>query len=287
VSEPCQSKTFLGDKIDLKVGSSRKAETGADTREGDIEDDDDDDVLLVNLGKRNLPAAPSSHSKKAKSESTNIDLECLARILLYMSERWGHVYREPSNVDYAWRWELFHGQIGTSNWNTSAKNPRSSLSLENIRFALDENVISLLRHGEAKTPAQMEAVTLLSVVLDPSSSGIIDEILALRQSSVVRTDTFGIPRLSGSWHKYVDLLVLEEMAISWSFEMDPVGKYGVHDSVRNLATKWIRHEEGWALTSDPEDIIYDLEEFTLWREAFGTKHEEQVEQLQGVGKYGI
>eukprot|EP00977_Amphora_coffeiformis_P021943 scaffold10087_cov166-Amphora_coffeaeformis.AAC.4 len=282
ISEQCQNK-------DPKVGSSKESETGVDTRADDAVDDNDDDdnVPLVNLGKRNLPDTQPSHSKKVKLESINVDLECLAQILLYVSERWGHAYREPSNVDYAWRWELFHGQIGTSNWNTSAQNPRGSLSLENIRFALDKKVISLLQHDDAKTPAQMEAVTLLSVMLDPSVSGIVDEILALRHSSVVRTDSSGIPRLSGSWYKHVDLLVLEEMAACWSFEMDPVGKYGVHDSIRNLATKWIRHEEGWALTSDPEDIIYDSDEFALWREAFETKHEEQVEQLQGVGKYGV
>ena len=230
----------------------------------------------------------SSAEKKAKLEITSVDMESLARLVQFIGNRWGHLYREPNDVDYAWRWELFHGQTGKSHWDTTAKNPRRGLSLENTRFLLDETVYASLRFaGEPTTPQQMEAVSLLAFLTDPSRTGVVDELLALYQSGVVRIDCHGVPRLSSTWHKNVDVLLLEEMMSSWNVDTDPLGKYGVHETLRSLSTKWIRHDEGWALTSAPDDIIYEPEEFAVWRGAFETKHEQKTDDMHGVGRFGI
>ena len=247
----------------------------------DEDDDELDNVALFELGE----AAPP---KRRNVSTITVDVECVARILHFASKRWGHMYREPNDVDYAWRWELFHGQNGTSEWDTSAKNPRRALSMENARFVLDEKVFENLRvDGEPQTQEQTEATVLVSVLLDQARSGLVDELLALQRSGVVRIDSYGVFRLSSTWFTNVDVLLLEEMIACWSKEMDPRGKYGVHETLRTLSTKWIRYEEGWALTSSPNDIIYEPDEFAVWRAAFETKHEEKVDDLHGVGRFGL
>jgi hypothetical protein len=67
----------------------------------DSEDDDDDDVPLTFLGKRCANEATSPHNKKKKSEP-RIPLDYLISLVRYVCSRWGHVYREPSELDYAW-----------------------------------------------------------------------------------------------------------------------------------------------------------------------------------------
>ena len=254
----------------------------------DEEDDEDDDVPLEELAKRSLSRGDTVLSKKFKSDTLHVDYECLARVLRYISKRWGHCYLESPDVDYAWRWELFHGQMGTSNWETNAKNPRKGLSLENIRFLVDDKTINSLRFdGEPDSLDQAEAMKILCFVTDPSRTGIVDEILALQQSGVVRIDCFGVPRLSSTWFQNVDVLVLEEMMVCWSVEVDPLGRYGMNSIIRKLSTKWIRHDEGWALTSAPDDIIFESAEFATWREAFETKHEEKADDVHGIGRFGI
>ena len=104
---------------------------------------------------------------------------------------------------------------------------------------------------------------------------------------MIRIDSFGVPRLSSSWFKNVDVLVLEEMMACWSLEADPQGRYAIHDTIRCVGNKWIRHDEGWALTSAPDDIIYDSDEFAAWRSAFETRHEEKEDDKNGVGRFGI
>jgi hypothetical protein len=283
-----ESTTSSIQQLPNKLANSCAGDPAFNKRVDENDDDDDDDVPLEALAKRSLLRNDTEPSKKAKSESIFLDYECLAKILWYMSHRWGHVYREPSDVDCAWRWELFHGQMGTSNWETTAKNPRKQLSLENIRFILDDSTISNLQFdNEPTSPEQMEAMTILSFLTDPCRTGIVDELLSLQHSGVVRIDKFGVPRLSSTWFKNVDVLVLEEMMACWSVEADPLGRYGMHSTIRTLSTKWIPHDEGWALTSEPDDVVYEAAEFAAWREAFETKHEEKTDNVHGIGRFGI
>ncbi len=67
----------------------------------DSDDDDDDDVPLTSLGKRSANEATPSHKKKTKAEP-QIPLDYLISLIRYVCSRWGHVYREPSELDYAW-----------------------------------------------------------------------------------------------------------------------------------------------------------------------------------------
>jgi hypothetical protein len=72
-------------------------------------DDEDDDVPLAALGKRmpdpddSLPN-DSLHSEKRRRGNPSIVLNALylARMIQFLSHKWGHVYREPSNEEYLW-----------------------------------------------------------------------------------------------------------------------------------------------------------------------------------------
>ena len=85
----------------------------------------------------------------AMKERPSLNLSFLARILRHCSQTWGHLYKEPTDAEYAWRWEVYHGQTSSAadaHRDSKRRNPRlvDSLSLENIRFALNDDVISRL-----------------------------------------------------------------------------------------------------------------------------------------------
>jgi hypothetical protein len=73
--------------------------------DNDEEDDeeDDEDVPLVALGKRKISGNVLQDGKKQKNKGGNkISFKYLIRMLQYISNTWGHVYREPSHEEYAW-----------------------------------------------------------------------------------------------------------------------------------------------------------------------------------------
>ena len=69
----------------------------------DSDDDDDDDIPLTSLGKRDSGKQVSSaaHKKKARIEPI-VERAYIAKLLRFISDRWGHVFQEPSDEDYAW-----------------------------------------------------------------------------------------------------------------------------------------------------------------------------------------
>jgi len=69
----------------------------------DEDSDDDDDIPLIALGKRESPTKPSaSIIKKRRRVEMDIPKDYIANLLVYISGRWGHVYREPSELEHAW-----------------------------------------------------------------------------------------------------------------------------------------------------------------------------------------
>ena len=97
-----------------------------------------------------------------------------------------------------------------------------------------------------------------------------------------------IPVLAKSWYENVDLLILEDMKDNWGVKADPGGRFGVRDSIRRrLHSKWVRTYDGWALSRNRKEIIYDFGEFDEWRETFETKHQVEGEETEGIGQFGI
>jgi hypothetical protein len=188
------------------------------------------------------------------------------------------------------RWELFHGQVSEneSPWNTFA-NPRSprSLSLENVRFVITDQVVSeLQRYEETPTQQHAQPLNVLAHVLSPTRTGVMDELDALIKTKVVVVDDRGIPTLSRDWWTRVDILVLDDMEAKWGIDIDTKGKCGVFEPIcKTLYRKWTSCDTGWALNTDIEDIVYEYQEFDEWRMAFTDKQRSRFDHADGIGKF--
>ena len=66
----------------------------------DDDDDDDEDIPLAALGKRT--AETDSSTKKKVKEIATFHPKFLTDMLRLISHRWGHLYREPDDAEYAW-----------------------------------------------------------------------------------------------------------------------------------------------------------------------------------------
>ena len=69
--------------------------------------DDEDDVPLAALSKRHLNHSPRQTKKLRMEKNTSnssvaIHPMFLAKLVQFLSYRWGHVFQEPSNDEYAW-----------------------------------------------------------------------------------------------------------------------------------------------------------------------------------------
>jgi hypothetical protein len=212
----------------------------------------------------------------------------------YISQRWGHVMKEPSAMDYAWRWELYHGQTTGAEGNKFWNNPRGpgSLSLENTHFLLDDKAVADFVVEPRPTGASEErdnALKAIAYVLQTDAAGVVDEALALVRMGVLEISDGGILLLASEWYANVDILLLSNMAENWGMSVDPEGRYGVSDEIRKVLFKeWIQNEEGsWAYSSDPNDTVYVSTDFAMWREAYEHKHENRSAGNEGIGRFGI
>ena len=75
------------------------------------DDDEDDDVPLASLGTKRTSAGdgadgesadPPAANKKQRGNNTMVRPQYLARLIQFVSAKWGHVFREPSDDEYTW-----------------------------------------------------------------------------------------------------------------------------------------------------------------------------------------
>jgi hypothetical protein len=144
---------------------------------------------------------------------------------------------------------------------------------------------------DIRTSPTVRHDSLLKVVAtlaSPESSGVVDELLALIRMGVLQVNERGIPHLADAWWERVDLLILEDMNNLWNVKSDPQGKFGIVDEIRlPLKDKWRRTRDGWVMDDEPNEIVFDFDEFDLWREAFEEKQQEDQDDDEGIGKFGI
>lgn len=139
-----------------------------------------------------------------------------------------------------------------------------------------------------RSKEKLAALSALATALVPDKTGVLDELMALVGMDVLRVDERGVPVLTNDWWANVDLLLLEDMNNNWALKVDPQGKFGVDDSIRKpLGAKWRRLYHGWAFADNLKEIIFDFEEFDEWREAFEEKQQEQIDDSEGIGRFGI
>ncbi|GKY99791.1 hypothetical protein MPSEU_000932900 [Mayamaea pseudoterrestris] len=254
----------------------------------EVVDDDDDDVPLVQLAKR-----PRTEANKTQKGGTLqvIRPKFLAKLLHTISHKWGHLYSEPDNPDYIWRWEIFHcGNDEESKGcrKEFARNPRApgGLCLENIRFVIDEIVIKALESDHVEERSR--ALSLLSMVISPTVSGVTDELLSLCKSGVLRLDDEGIPVPTHDWWAHVDLIMLEDMHQHWGNKPDPRGLCGISNKMRKaLGRKWQRNSLGWSFTNNVEQTVFDFYDYDEWRDGLELKMTSSMNFVQGVGRFGI
>ena len=160
--------------------------------------------------------------------------------------------------------------------------------MEYVRFGIGDDFPTNLDIRIAQSVRQGSLLKVLATLASPESSGVVDELLALIRMGVLRVDEKGIPRLADAWWEHVDLLILEDMNNLWSVKSDPLGKFGIIDEIRlPLKDKWRRTRDGWVMNDEPNEIVFDFDEFDLWREAFEEKQQEEQDDDEGIGKFGI
>jgi hypothetical protein len=280
-----------------------------------VDVDSDDDVPLMALGKRGaLLPGKERESKKQKTEETppcevGFNVLFLGKLLLHMSKTWGHVYREPSHKDYAWRWEVFHGSYSEQGTMPGGKNPKTpgSTTLETLQFGLNEDLMSRLecvgfgcagfgigepksdqKETEQRNKLAAEAALIVAHLVSPERSGILDELLSLARSGIIRKTKNGGAVLRKNWSSQVDPLLLDDMNARWSLDADPENKHCLNNKIRyNLASYWIRLDGAWALSEDMGEEVYLDQDFEEWRQTFEEKAEMKSNKEEGIGRFGI
>ena len=278
------------------------------------DDDDDDDVPLDCLGKRkfeNQKGETKKHHKNGMEGHPNFSIKYLIRLIEYVSKTWGHCYCEPSEDEYAWRWELFHAvHSDFDQWDSEATNPRvpGSFSFENVRFGLDgsramtdkvstlpktirEFEDSIISKSHCALDVSNEALDQFCLVihfLSPAKTGLYDELIALLKMDIFKVSRSGIPIISPDWWTKIDTVVLDEMHVSWSTKVDPDSRYCVNEEFRDvLEEKWIRSDHGWSLSENPKDVVFDFAILDEWRETFEGRLEEKADLSEGIGLFGL
>jgi len=127
----------------------------------------------------------------------------------------------------------------------------------------------------------------LSHIVHPSTTGTIDELMALIRQGVLELHEDGIPRKTKQWWYNVDVLLLDDMSINWSSRADPNGKFGIDNELRRtLESKWALSEIGWKCSGD-DNIVFKTREFQNWREAFENKQKTRSDDAEGIERFGI
>lgn len=160
--------------------------------------------------------------------------------------------------------------------------------MENFRFAIGKDFPTKSDTQAGLSVENLAPLKLIAALASPDRTGVVDELLALIRMGVLVVDERGIPGLADDWWEHVDLLILEDMNNLWCSKLDPLGKFGVIDDIRvPLGEKWRRTRNGWVMNDDPNDIVFDFDEFDDWREAFEEKQQELQDDDEGIGKFGI
>jgi hypothetical protein len=137
------------------------------------------------------------------------------------------------------------------------------------------------------TPDVLDQFCLAVHYLSPSGTGLYEEILALLKMEVVKVRS-GIPVFTHNWYEKVDILVLDDLGTYWSSDLDPEGKYCINEELRDtLEERWVKYSYGWALADAPKELIFEYGVMDEWKETFEERLEENENQSEGIGRFGL
>lgn len=124
-------------------------------------------------------------------------------------------------------------------------------------------------------------------LLSPARTGLYDELLALLKMEVIESKN-GIPTLTQDWWSKIDNILLEDMDENWSTEVDPDGKFRIHDELRDtLEEQWVKSEFGWSMAEDRKTLIFEFAVLDEWRQSFEGQQEEKAKRKDGIGLFGL
>lgn len=186
---------------------------------------------------------------------------------------------------------MYHGQFTAADLSKECKNPRraDTLSMENLSFLINNEMFNELQQADEESALPLSTLNSVAFIMLPSATGIVDELYALLQSSILELNDAGIPKLHLNWFANVDVLLLDDMDSYWGVRPDPTGKFGMSNEVREaLHREWEKTDDGWILVNeDPYDIVYEFAVFDEWRDAFEDKEQTKADSIEGVGRFGI
>ena len=140
----------------------------------------------------------------------------------------------------------------------------------------------------ANEATRVKSKVILSHLLSPERTGVLDELLALHRFGVLTLKKGGVPKAAKAWYSSIDLMLLNEMYECWSPQADPSGKFMVSNKLRRkLHDKWMPSEQGWSLKDEPTEIIFEYDEWEEWRNSFESKQEEKTNTEHGIGGFGL
>ena len=132
----------------------------------------------------------------------------------------------------------------------------------------------------------VEQLCLAAYLLSPVSTGLYDEFLALLRTGVVEISPSGVPILTDDWVTKVDYVVLQDMEDHW--KNDDMNRYCIFPAMKErLQKEWMFEDDTWALSSDPDEIIYSIPELEEWRQFFQGQIEAQANLSEGIGRFGL
>jgi hypothetical protein len=103
---------------------------------------------------------------------------------------------------------------------------------------------------------------------------------------VIDISPSGIPALAEDWVTKVDYVVLQDMEDHW--KNDAMNRYCIWPAMKDmLQSEWIYEDDNWALSSDPDDVIYNVPELEEWRQFFQGQIEAQTNLSEGIGRFGL
>ncbi|KAL3807622.1 hypothetical protein ACHAXA_005252 [Cyclostephanos tholiformis] len=281
----------------------------------DSDDSDDDDVPLNTLvqssAKRMAPNANSLPLKRAKSSDSNINGKwaphpyCMAEILNHVSLCHGHLFEEPAHADFAWQQR--HRSTLTTPLPKEVMfkgNPRTpgTLSFENIRFILDDELMTRLRqswersaHNLDDDATEINDEWIVSHLSSDTMTGVRHEIDVMSSLGILTIKASGALVLSENWHERVPHMILNEVKYAWGSKVDVNNLFCVHNKIKaTLESYWKQDEYGWRIAShvvddddDDAELVFDDEEYQLREQIFRENYSNWVSASLGMGEFGV
>lgn len=277
-----EGKEVYGPSLD--ESKAKKREVNSDERDSDSDSDDDDDIPLMALGKRSSPSKSSSNKKSKLSES-QVDLAFMTKVANYISKVWGHVYKEPIDVEHAWIQHCLkkrHDKQVEGNSSFSKKQRKDDYAFEHIQYLLNDTSIDLVSKSE---PTQV--ATALHII---EKTALLEEVDALVEADLIEMGGEGTLKLKRGWERKVPPTFLYDMQDQgWNKISDVSNKFCLHEEIRNkLDSQWKNNGYGWLHRSDSDsNILISHEKYYQQKDSFTIRFTDHLNEMEGVAQFGI